>query len=184
MTLCGLLLLGIMVSSAAAAPVKLTVWAMGAEAQKIGEMTARFEQVNPDIRVTVQAIPWSAAHDKIITAVAGGTGPDVAQMGTTWMAEFGSIGVFEELSVYLSKSRVVSRNDFFAGSYGTCVVGGKVYGVPWYVDTRALFYRTDLLAQKGFKEPPQTWDQLRAAAAALAADGEGYGSALSTKNYQ
>ena len=98
MTLCGLLLLGIMVSSAAAAPVKLTVWAMGAEAQKIGEMTARFEQVNPDIRVTVQAIPWSAAHDKIITAVAGGTGPDVAQMGTTWMAEFGSIGVFEELS--------------------------------------------------------------------------------------
>ncbi len=80
MTLCGLLLLGIMVSSAAAAPVKLTVWAMGAEAQKIGgEMTARFEQVNPDIRVTVQAIPWSAAHDKIITAVAGGTGPDVAR---------------------------------------------------------------------------------------------------------
>ena len=184
MTLCGLLLLGIMVSSAAAAPVKLTVWAMGAEAQKIGEMTARFEQVNPDIRVTVQAIPWSAAHDKIITAVAGGTGPDVAQMGTTWMAEFGSIGVFEELSVYLSKSRVVSRNDFFAGSYGTCVVGGKVYGVPWYVDTRALFYRTDLLAQKGFKEPPQTWDQLRAAAAALAADGEGYGMALSPNNYQ
>ncbi len=57
MILCGALLLGIMVSSAAAAPVRLTVWAMGAEAQKIGEMTAKFEQANPDIRVTVQAIP-------------------------------------------------------------------------------------------------------------------------------
>jgi len=156
---------------------------MGAEAQKIGEMTARFEKANPGIRVTVQAIPWGAAHDKIITAVAGGTGPDVAQMGTTWMAEFGSIGVFEELSRYISKSKSVEKGQFFPGSWGTCVVAGKVYGIPWYVDTRALFYRTDLLAAKGFKQAPRTWDELRAAAAALAVGG-GFGMALSTNNYQ
>lgn len=183
-TLSGMLLLGLVTSCAAAAPVEITVWAMGAEAQKIGEMTAKFEQLNPDIRVKVQAIPWSAAYDKIITAVAGGTGPDVAQMGTTWMAEFGSIGVFEELSDYIAKSEVINKEDFFAGSYETCVVGGKVYGVPWYVDTRVLFYRTDLLAEKGFDGPPQTWDELRAVAEALAKDGNGYGMALSTNNYQ
>lgn len=184
LTLCWVLLLGIAVSPAAAAPTELTVWAMGAEAQKIGEMTAKFEQLNPDIRVRVQAIPWSAAHDKIITAVAGGTGPDVAQMGTTWMAEFGSIGVFEELSGFISRSETISVDDFFAGSYGTCVVDGKVYGVPWYVDTRVLFYRTDLLAEQGFEGPPQTWDQLRSVAESLAKAGEGYGMALSTNNYQ
>lgn len=180
---CSALLLGIAASSIAAAPVKLTVWAMGAEAQKIGEMTAKFEKANPGIRVTVQAIPWSAAHDKIVTAVAGGTGPDVAQIGTTWMAEFGSIGVFEELSRNISKSKVVEKTQFFPGPWGTCIVGGKIYGVPWYVDTRALFYRTDLLAKHGFKKAPQTWEELRAAAAALASDG-GYGMALSTNNYQ
>ena len=180
---CAALLVGIMASSIAAAPTRLTVWAMGAEAQKIGEMTARFEKANPGIRVTVQAIPWGAAHDKIITAVAGGTGPDVAQMGTTWMAEFGSIGVFEELSRYISKSKSVEKGQFFPGSWGTCVVAGKVYGIPWYVDTRALFYRTDLLAAKGFKQAPRTWDELRAAAAALAVGG-GFGMALSTNNYQ
>ncbi|MGI6132490.1 MAG: sugar ABC transporter substrate-binding protein [Bacillota bacterium] len=180
---CAALLLVITASSMAAAPVKLTVWAMGAEAQKIGDMTAKFEKANPGIRVTVQAIPWSAAHDKIITAVAGGTGPDVAQMGTTWMAEFGSIGVFEDLSRYISKSKTVEKGQFFSGSWGTCVVAGKVYGIPWYVDTRALFYRTDLLAAKGFKQAPRTWEELRAAAAALAGD-DLFGMALSTNNYQ
>ena len=180
---CAALLLAITASSMAAAPVKLTVWAMGAEAQKIGDMTAKFEKANPGIRVTVQAIPWSAAHDKIITAVAGGTGPDVAQMGTTWMAEFGSIGVFEDLSRYISKSKIVEKGQFFSGSWGTCVVAGKVYGIPWFVDNRALFYRTDLLAEKGFKQAPRTWEELRAAAAALAGD-DRFGMALSTNNYQ
>lgn len=182
--LCCALLLLATVLSASAQTIELTVWAMGEEAQKIGAMTAKFEQLNPDIRVKVQAIPWSAAHDKIITAVAGGTGPDVAQMGTTWMAEFGSIGVFEELSSYISRSDVVHQDSFFEGSYETCIVNGKVYGIPWYVDVRVLFYRTDLLAEVGFSEPPQTWDELRAAAEALAKKTGGYGMALSTNNYQ
>ena len=51
---CAALLAVITASSMAAAPVKLTVWAMGAEAQKIGEMTAKFEKANPGIRVTVR----------------------------------------------------------------------------------------------------------------------------------
>lgn len=77
--LCCALLLLATVLSASAQTIELTVWAMGEEAQKIGAMTAKFEQLNPDIRVKVQAIPWSAAHDKIITAVAGGTGPEFVE---------------------------------------------------------------------------------------------------------
>lgn len=177
------LFVGLTISSSTAASRPITVWAMGAEAKKIGAMAEKFEAQHPEIKVNVQAIPWSSAHDKIVTAVAGGTVPDVAQMGTTWMAEFGSIGMFEEVSKRLAGSTVISKDQFFQGSFDTCLVGGKTYGVPWYVDTRVLFYRTDLLAQKGFNHPPRTWDELRTVAQALAADG-GYGLALSTNNYQ
>jgi multiple sugar transport system substrate-binding protein len=38
-----------------------------------------------------------------------------------------------------------------------------VWGVPWYVDTRLLFYRTDLLARAGYDAPPRTWDAWRKA---------------------
>jgi multiple sugar transport system substrate-binding protein len=43
-------------------------------------------------------------------------------------------------------------------------VDGVLYGVPWYVDTRVLFYRTDLLRRAGVRSPPATWQELRDAA--------------------
>src|SRR5207244_13188462 len=46
----------------------------------------------------------------------------------------------------------------------------KLYGVPWYVDTRLLFYRTDLLAQAGCAASPLSWDELARALAAVKAN--------------
>lgn len=70
----------------------LTVWGMGAEAKALPEMAAQFEQENPDIRVEVQALPWANAHDKLLTAVGSKSGPDIVQMGTSWVPEFAHAG--------------------------------------------------------------------------------------------
>jgi multiple sugar transport system substrate-binding protein len=43
----------------------------------------------------------------------------------------------------------------------TNVADGVLYGVPWYVDTRVLFYRTDLLRKAGVARPPTTWAEFR-----------------------
>ena len=40
------------------------------------------------------------------------------------------------------------------------------YGVPWYVDTRVLYYRTDMAEAAGV-EPPTTWDEYKAFAQAM-----------------
>ena len=66
----------------------LTVWAMGNEGDLLGDFVEGFKEENPDVNITVTAIPWASAHDKIQTAIAAGTVPDVIQMGTTWMADF------------------------------------------------------------------------------------------------
>ncbi|MFH0948640.1 MAG: extracellular solute-binding protein [Elusimicrobiota bacterium] len=138
----------------------LTVWAMGAEGRKIPEMARLFEQENPDVEVVTQAIPWGAAHEKLITAVIGGVPPDVCQLGTTWMSEFNAMGSLAQLDGYVEKSKFISKNKFFDGSWNTNVVEKKLYGIPWYVDTRILFYRKDLLKQVGYDHPPRTWDEL------------------------
>ena len=44
------------------------------------------------------------------------------------------------------------------------------YGVPWYVETRTLFYRTDLAEQAGL-EPPTSWDELKSFAQGLQEQG-------------
>ena len=152
----------------------LEVWAMGAEGTKIGELAREFEKSNPGVRIIVQAVPWGAAHEKLITAVAGETTPDVCQLGTTWVSEFETMKVLMPLDSFLQKSSL--RDDqFFESAWKVNVINKNLYGIPWYVDTRVLFYRLDLLAEKGFPEPPKTWDEFLEVCRRLAVDLDGDG---------
>ncbi len=139
----------------------LNVWAMGEEGLRIAVMARKFEAENPGVKVVTQAVPWDAAHEKLLTAVVGDLPPDVSQMGTTWMAEFATLKTLEPLEPYIEKSNTVKKEKFFEGSWNTNVVNNQVFGVPWYVDTRVLFYRKDLLSEVGFNRAPQTWDELK-----------------------
>ncbi|MDQ2979570.1 MAG: extracellular solute-binding protein, partial [Acidobacteriota bacterium] len=116
-----------------------------------------FTRRNPGIRVDVQQIPWTAAHEKLLTAFVGDALPDIAPIGNTWVPEFEAIGAIEALDARAAASPNVSGGDDFAGVWDTNVIGGRLYGIPWYVDTRVLFYRRDLLASAGFPTPPATW---------------------------
>jgi len=150
---------------------KLDFWVMGREGEMVQELVRDFEAQNPDVQVRVQQIPWTAAHEKLLTAHVGKATPDLAQLGNTWVPEFQALGALAELDGLIAASKQVSPDDHFPGIWDTNVLDGKSFGVPWYVDTRLLFYRTDLLVQAGFTEPPQTWEQWRRALEALSARG-------------
>ena len=118
------------------------VWAMGTEGESLGEFASAFVKENPDVDIKVTAIPWDAAHDKIATAIAGGQTPDVSMVGTTWMGEFAATGALDPTPDLIDSAR------FFDGAWGTTDVGGTNYGMPWYVETRVLYYRTDWLLSR------------------------------------
>ncbi len=148
---------------------------MGEEGLKISIMARKFEQEHPGVTVITQAIPWDAAHEKLLTSVVGKLPPDLCQMGTTWMAEFATLKSLEPLEDYGSKSSVANREKFFEGSWNTAIVKNRLYGIPWYVDTRVLFYRKDLLGEVGFPNAPQTWEELKTACQRLSKDQDGDG---------
>ncbi len=56
---------------------------------------------------------------------------------------------------------LVDEADFFDGAWGSTVVGDTSYGVPWYVETRVLYYRSDLAEKAGWDKAPATWDELK-----------------------
>ncbi len=136
--------------------VTLELWGFGREGEVVAEMMPDFERRHPGVRVRVQQVPWTAAHEKLLTAFVGDATPDVAQIGNTWIPELAAIGAIEPLDALLPGSSI-SPAEFFPGIWDTNVVDGHVYGIPWYVDTRILFYRTDLLAAAGYDHIPQTW---------------------------
>ncbi len=134
-------------------------WAMGREGEVVVELLPEFERTHPGIRVDVQQLPWTAAHEKLLTAFAGDATPDICQLGNTWIPEFVALGAIAPLDGEVAASRVVDAADYFSGIWQTNIVGGALYGVPWYVDTRLLFYRRDLLAQAGYATPPASWQE-------------------------
>jgi multiple sugar transport system substrate-binding protein len=133
-------------------------WAMGREGEVARQLMPEFERRNPDVRVRVQQIPWSAAHEKLLTAFVGDAMPDVFQVGTTWLAELAALNAAEPLQDRIGRSRFIMADDYFPGALDASTVGSALFGVPWYVDTRLLFYRTDLLTEAGYSEPPRSWD--------------------------
>ena len=78
----------------------IEVWAMGDEGNRLGSMVKDFESNNPDVNVKVTAIPWDSAHDKLVTATAAKQGPDIIQLGSTWVTEFGEAGGLLDLGKY------------------------------------------------------------------------------------
>jgi multiple sugar transport system substrate-binding protein len=149
---------------------EITVWAMGAEGEKLGAFAREFTAANPDAKVNVTAVPWDAAHQKIASAIAAKQTPDMSMIGTTWQGEFAKTGALDPTPVDL-----IAKDAYFPGAWDTTVVGGTAYSVPWYVETRVIFYRKDLAAKAGITKPPASWDELKALAKAMQAGGAKWG---------
>lgn len=128
----------------------------------MSQLIPEFEKAHPGLKIEVQQIPWSAAHEKLLTAYVGDATPDIAMLGNTWVPEFSAVDALEPLDSRVASSAAAPKNGFFEGVWNTNVVDGVTFGIPWYVDTRVIFYRSDLLAQAGYTSMPTTWAEWRA----------------------
>ena len=142
-------------------------WAMGYEGEIVAQLLPEFERRNPGIKVDLQQLPWLSAHEKLLTGFAGDALPDICPLGNTWISEFAALDALEPLDPFVARTPSVDTADYFPGPWDSGVVNGSVYAVPWYVETRLPFYRTDLLKKAGIAAPPKSWGEWRIAMAAI-----------------
>ncbi len=147
----------------------LTVWIMegtNPDADPFFDEVAQAFEDKTGATLDVQFQPWASAHDKFTTAIAGGTTPDVAEVGTTWTPEFAEAGALVDLTSMVEDAGL--DDDLVAGLEEAGTVDGSLYGMPWYAGVRSFVYRTDLFEQAGLTVPT-TWDELKETALALKA---------------
>ena len=153
-------------------------WAMGAEAEKLPGLLGSVPGGPP---VEVQPLPWSAAHEKLLTSYAGGSLPDMGQIGNSWLAELTAIGAIRPVPAELAPI----TGGMFPGIVDTNRIGGRLMAVPWYVDTRLQFFRRDLFEAAGFDAPPTQWDAWKQALHRVKrAKGEGYAILIPINEYE
>ncbi|MGW8567289.1 sugar ABC transporter substrate-binding protein [Isoptericola sp. NPDC055881] len=117
-------------------------------------------------KLNVEFVEWADAHDRFVTAIAGGTTPDVAETGTTWTPEFADAGALAPLDDYVADAGL--GDDLVDGLVDAGTYDGKLYGMPWYAGVRSLVYNKEMFEKAGVK-PPTTWAEIESAAKAIKA---------------
>lgn len=128
------------------------MWVMPNSLNPIGDIEALLKpfEEKTGIKVKVTSVDWGAAWSKITTAATSGDVPDLVQLGSTWVSAIAGMGALQELS----KEAVASLGGpktFVPVAWQTTGTegSGKTTAIPWFVDARALFYRTDAFAKAG-----------------------------------
>ncbi len=142
--------------------VKITWW-YNANDFIQNELIPAFEAENPHIDVEYVVVDGSK-QDKILAAFLGGTAPDIFWGWPEERIMLPEAGMVLPLDAYLEEWE--ATDDFFEGAWASARYMGKTYGIPYYLDLRALLYRKDLFDEVGLdsSRPPQSWDELTEAA--------------------
>ena len=158
-------------SSSSNGVVNITVWHgyEDVEGKAIKAAANRFNQTHPSIHVTTQNYGNADyALQKVLTAIRGGSYPDIAYLYGSWAANIARSPTTVDLSDRV-KDPSVDWNDFWPAERQAVQVGDKVIGMPALVDNLALVYNKKLFDQAGIPYPTAdwTWDDFRAAAKQL-----------------
>ncbi|MFI6286641.1 extracellular solute-binding protein [Streptomyces sp. NPDC051018] len=124
----------------------------------VDEAIAAFTEENKDAKVEVEYIPVETRAQRIKAAFNDPkSAPDVIEYGNTDTAGYVKDGGLADISKEFGAWAESKDTDPTATQSVT--VGGKVYGAPFFVGVRALYYRTDVFKELGLK-PPATQDEL------------------------
>jgi len=149
-------------SMAAAAPVTLHFWVAWDPSlpdSKVAQAKiAEFERSHPDIRIDVQDMSFAALHDKLVTAIAGGEGPDVSWGLIEWLGELNKMGALADLTD--DAKTWPDRAAIYPNALRYLTIDGRLMALPHYLGIRALLYHADMFKQAGIAQPPQSWAEL------------------------
>ncbi|MGQ2904226.1 MAG: ABC transporter substrate-binding protein [Neoaquamicrobium sediminum] len=131
---------------------------------------ASYSEANPDVTITVQAVPFGDLLTTIRSQGGGAGGPTIASIYDLWLPELARDGLVEKAPEAVSGDVGAA---WPAGIAAAASVDGAVYGIPNEINVYALNYNKALFEEAGIAEPPANWDALKEAAAAITASGEG-----------
>jgi multiple sugar transport system substrate-binding protein len=162
-------LLAVILISAACTPAKpaasgpvtihiLTQDQAGMKPAEIDQIARDFEAKNPDIKVSMEYVGYDYIHDKITTGMAAKPPAyDASMIDVIWPDEFIKSGYLLDVTNRVTPEM---KAGIFPSAWNGVTRNGKVYGMPWLMDTKYFIYNKDILSQAGISAPPKTWEEL------------------------
>ena len=136
----------------------LQIWEgyTGAEATAFKHLLAEWNKAHPSEKVTSYYVDNDDSLPKLLTAVKGGSQPDIAYVYGSWAPNIAQIPQVVNLTKVVQQPGV-NWSDFWVGERDVATVKGKVIGIPALVDNLAVVYNKTLFAAAGLPEPGPNW---------------------------
>lgn len=163
-TLVFLVVLGLSVSAGAQITLRHWDWHQPRMNLKIKYME-EYEKLNPDVKFETQVISWEDYWTRLMSGVAGGDVPDIAQFHNSQTQAFlNHLEAFPADLFDYDRYREEVIN--FEAAY---LFDGAFYFYPVGIMSGLIFYNTDYWAEAGLTEAdiPTTWEEFRALAKKL-----------------
>ena len=144
--------------SGGSASGNLQIWEgyAGPEAKVFAHLLSEWNKANPSEKVTSLYVNNDNSLPKLLTAVKGGSQPDIAYVYGSWAPNVAQIPQVVNLTNVVQQPGV-NWNDFWVGERDVATVKGKVIGIPALVDNLAVVYNKTLFAQAGLQPPSSNW---------------------------
>jgi multiple sugar transport system substrate-binding protein len=167
-------------SSAEAADVTISYsdWQLAQDiwGRSLREAIAKFEGLNPGIKVNPEPVALGQRDVKFTTAIRGGKGPDVFALDANPVKQYIKEGWVKDLTPFIKKEGGKEwLADFYPVSLMPVTEDGKTYGVPKNVVAMVLVYNSEIFKNAGIPNPPKTWKEFREIAKKLTMDTDGDG---------
>lgn len=134
----------------------------------VDDAVADFKKKHEGVKVDISYIPVDTRAQKMKAAFNDPkSAPDLVEFGNTDTAGYVKDGGLADIGKEFGAWGEAMTADHTA-EYAT-TIGGKVYGAPFFVGVRALYYRTDVFKDLGLK-PPTTQAELATTAKKIHAE--------------
>lgn len=147
-------------------------WETPKHQRALEELVREFNQDQEDIEVRVQYVPDEDFKKELALALADGRGPELALVDSADFEFFHNAQPFADLT-----DEVEELQEYMDISLQPCREDGRIYGLPFGLNSTALFYNEEMLEEAGI-EVPENWAEFYEAARALT-DQEHYGLGMS-----
>lgn len=132
--------------------VELELTLMGQGPDPAGDLRALLERFEAEerTRVHVTVYSWETGWTEIVKVALYGHGPDLSDVGTTWIGNLGAMNALRPLAA-ADVSACGGQGAFLPAAWQSGVLrdAPEVWAIPWLADTRVIYYRRDLLEAAG-----------------------------------
>jgi N,N'-diacetylchitobiose transport system substrate-binding protein len=144
---------------------KIVIWLQNdAEAnwpEVVAATNNAFKARHSGVEVDVQYQTWGDHLTKFDAALAGGSAPDVIELGNTETTRYMANRLLQDLTTL--RRSFPNSSTWLPGLRDSCTYNGRLFCVPYYAGARAVIYRKDQYKAAGVRKTPKSLAEFQAA---------------------